>query len=297
MPSHPAPSCKPPGSRHDQSETKPSKSESLSLFESKTIRLGIYGLFVAVFSLCAACVAAYLVFQQFKEMAAQTELLNRAARQARIDSAQSEITTTRQIATLAKQASAAEGSVAAIQQQTFQQERPWVGIEVKPPPDFEVTMWGSSSIDMAFTLSNIGHSVARHVTVVAALVPGDGWKAAEDRACKAARINDREPSVADAGYVLFPNEQISHIALASFTPADIQRALAHSPYQNANIVTSSVAICVDYETSFDSLHHQTRQAFELTHTRGGGLVNSAFELEVKYDQIYLSPILAGDSAD
>jgi len=69
----------------------------MKIFERKSIRIGNLGVIVSFCSLLAACIAAYVVFQQFKEMSAQTELLNRAARQARIDSAATDIATGKQL--------------------------------------------------------------------------------------------------------------------------------------------------------------------------------------------------------
>ncbi|SRR5258708_2519918 len=79
------------------------KDNELSTFESKTVRFGKWGTAIAALALLAASAAAYFVFQQFKEMASQTEILNRGARQARADSAASSIATAKQLSILQRQ--------------------------------------------------------------------------------------------------------------------------------------------------------------------------------------------------
>lgn len=146
------------------------KDDDLSNFEKKTVSLGKYGLIVAVASLLAACAAAVFVYQQFKEMAAQTEFLSRAAKQARTDSANSSIAIAEQLKIAQQQAKAAQASVQAIQRQTIEQERPWVAVGITPTAEFRYNAKEAPIMQMDFTLTNIGHSVAEYVSIWNALV-------------------------------------------------------------------------------------------------------------------------------
>ncbi len=85
--------------------------DELSLFERRTVTFGGVGILIAAFSAIAASAAAYFVFQQFKEMADQTELLSRSAEQARKDSKESGAATARQLSLLQGQLTQQEDAI------------------------------------------------------------------------------------------------------------------------------------------------------------------------------------------
>jgi hypothetical protein len=74
------------------------RDEESSTFEKRTILLGVVSLGIAALSLSAAIIAGFLVYHQWWEMNAQTGYMNRAALQARTDSATSERATAAQLA-------------------------------------------------------------------------------------------------------------------------------------------------------------------------------------------------------
>lgn len=97
-----------PGDAEKPKEDKPIlvipiEDDQLSSFEQKTINFGKWGLVIAAISLIAASLAAWFVRQQFIEVAAQTDLLSRSAKQARKDSSDSSVVASKQIGILQKQ--------------------------------------------------------------------------------------------------------------------------------------------------------------------------------------------------
>jgi hypothetical protein len=102
------------------------KDGELTSFEKKTVRLGYWGSIIAACSLVAACVAAWVVFGQFKEMAGQTDLMDIASRQARRDSAEASAATAKQLQIAQQQADAAQEQVAAVTKEMRLDQRAWV---------------------------------------------------------------------------------------------------------------------------------------------------------------------------
>ncbi len=99
------------------------ENDGFSRFERRTILLGWFGLGIAFVSLLAACVAGFFIYQQWREMNAQTGYLNRAATQARDDSAASAVATAKQLATLQEQ-------LAQQMMALEMDQRPWLKFEL-----------------------------------------------------------------------------------------------------------------------------------------------------------------------
>jgi hypothetical protein len=131
------------------------KDDELSTFERQTVRLGFWGVMASFLSLGAASVAAYVVFQQFKEMSAQTELLNRGARQARIDSANSAASTANQLRVLQDQ-------LAQQQNAMILDQRAWLGIR-----DISLShpLVAGHAVDFVINAFNSGRTPALHVVL------------------------------------------------------------------------------------------------------------------------------------
>jgi hypothetical protein len=126
----------------------------LNKFEKRTILFGWLGLGIGFFSLLIACIAGFLIYHQWWEMNSQTDYMNRAAIQARRDSAASSEAITKQLAALQDQITAAQNGTKALQGQMTEarrsreltesqweaQQRPWVGlsgnVEMPKPPIF-----------------------------------------------------------------------------------------------------------------------------------------------------------------
>ncbi|MGA2051483.1 MAG: hypothetical protein ABSG96_27775 [Terracidiphilus sp.] len=123
----------------------------LSLFERKTVFFGYWGIVFGFVSLVLAAGAAFFVFQQFKEMAAQTELLNRGARQARVDSANSSVVTAEQLAILEKQLNQQTGA-------TRLDERAWIVVSPLLPDIAKVSVPTGEMV-----IVNTGKTPALHI--------------------------------------------------------------------------------------------------------------------------------------
>lgn len=273
------------------------KDDELSSFEQRTVTFGKWGFFVAALSLLAACVAALFVFQQFQEMAAQTELLSRSAQQARLEAKNSSIVAASQLLIAQQQVKAAQDSAMAIQSQTLQQERPWIAVDVGTPSSFIFDEDSGGVISMGITLKNIGHSVAEDVTVWTALEMDEEWRPAQKRICEMPTAP--ESTMSDYGYLLFPAQTTNDVIHAIATGKDAKKALRTSPFPGKGLVTLNIVICVDYKSVLDAKHHQTRRLLGVTwiDPAGGGRSMGVFEPKRKYADILLGPRLHGDSAD
>lgn len=142
------------------------KDESLSGFERRTILLGRAGFWVAVITIGLGVVTAVIFWNQFREMAGQTDMLSISAKQARRDSAESDLRAQQQIAALQAQVNATQESIKAIRRQFRQDQRAWITVDpISMPTSFGV----NNTVTSTITVTNIGKTMAREVVVHARL--------------------------------------------------------------------------------------------------------------------------------
>jgi hypothetical protein len=146
--------------------------DELNSFEKKTVTFGMVGLLIAFLSFVAASAAGYFVFQQFKEMADQTELLSRAAQQSRKDSADSAITTAKQITIL-------KGQLEQQQKSFVTEERGWISVS-GTGFFYAIDHNQISRADSNAIIKNSGHSPALKVRI---------WRCGQ--------VRDNEPNTLD----------------------------------------------------------------------------------------------------
>jgi hypothetical protein len=103
--------------------------EELGEFERLTLRWSRINVIVLAATLIAIVGTGIVFWDQFQEMAAQSNLLGISARQARRDSAESAIKTQKQLSIAELQAKAAQDSVNAIQSQMRQDQRPLIKVD------------------------------------------------------------------------------------------------------------------------------------------------------------------------
>ncbi|MHB8389629.1 MAG: hypothetical protein ACYDBH_08610 [Acidobacteriaceae bacterium] len=127
------------------------ESREFSPFEKRTILFGFLGLAIGFLSLLAACIAGYLVYHQWWEMNAQTGFMNLAAKQARVESASSTVSTASQIAIM-------QGQLNQQQKAMAMEERAWLGLG---DARFSIT---PDELLAQFTAKNVGKSPAISVT-------------------------------------------------------------------------------------------------------------------------------------
>jgi hypothetical protein len=109
---------------NDPLSTRVVEDDELSTFERTTIKFGRWGSIVAAATLLVAGGTGIVFYEQFVEMASQTNLLAIAAKQARIEAKDASIATAKQlfiaqeqVKTAQLQADAAQASVKVIQRQ------------------------------------------------------------------------------------------------------------------------------------------------------------------------------------
>jgi hypothetical protein len=132
--------------------------KEFSNFERVTIWYGGLGILIGFLSMIAAVVAGYFVYHQWQEMNQQTGFMNRAAIQARQDSASTS-------ESVAKRLSIMQGQLR--QQQLAEQidQRAWVGF-IRPEYTFNLT----ESYKAALTYTNVGKTPATHVSAKMAVI-------------------------------------------------------------------------------------------------------------------------------
>lgn len=155
------------------------KDDALSAFEQRTISYGGIGVLVAFLALVAASVTAYFIIQQFKEMAAQTDISSRAAKQARIDAKDSGIAIAKQLAILQSQLTQQRAALQIDQ-------RPWLKFELggDRPKDADpnngkwkvLTTTAGQPIKIEVRVTNIGKTTAEKIlgTLIVQYVPKGG---------------------------------------------------------------------------------------------------------------------------
>jgi hypothetical protein len=271
----------------------------LSKFEAKTVTFGKVGVIVAVLSFIAASGAAYFVLQQLKEMAAQTELLGRGARQSRSDANDSSIATTKQLSALQEQIAIAQKGAAALQGQVIEvrrsanvaarqlelTDRAWIKIvdvtatgdgDIIPSLSFQDLTLSfphapkqQTFLNYAVHAKNVGHSAALDIQVIPELYLAkwhDGYarevENEEKRFCDLA-MKDKT-TIAKGGAVIFPDEPYeNNMGNAGLITPDAMNHFSDLPGET--YILPVLIGCVDYQFQSSSKHHQTRFVYELFH--------------------------------
>jgi hypothetical protein len=97
--------------------TREVSDDALGVFERRTLFFARCGFYVGICTLLVIVATAVVFWDQFREMAAQTNILAISARQARRDSAESSIASQKQLGIAQQQANASQDSVKALQEQ------------------------------------------------------------------------------------------------------------------------------------------------------------------------------------
>jgi hypothetical protein len=179
-----------------------------------------------------------------------------------------------------------------MQKQLDLSERPWVSADVSIAQPLVFDQRGGVTA-IRVRLKNVGHSVALYVSVWTALKVGAPDPAEQEKLCAVPKSPVNADS--DYGYLLFPDQQIDEVQPMIAEPNAIEQGLK-GPIEG--VVTLYVLICVDYRSSFDPQHHQTRLVRLLARpdAKTGAMMGS-FDPHYIYHQLSLLPRLHGDSAD
>jgi hypothetical protein len=143
-------------------------------------------------------------------------------------------------------------------------ERPWVSakLQVVGPLIFDdpTTIQKATTLHLIVTLKNVGHSVALGVNDWEDIVPIafiDNWEPAFARQrqyCDSARTQQERP-----GNPMFPDVEETHGSTVGPAHSIVDSLRLHEN----GLITFILVGCVDYRSTLDTIHHQTRFAYIL----------------------------------
>lgn len=283
----------------DGDDLKPFEAQTIAIAkESLAISRRTYWFTVVGFG--AALAAAIFVGSQVQIMSYQTQVMGSQSESATAGAVVGEMNTRQQLAigqqqlrSLAIQAQAALNATRTQQAQLQLSERPWISVDVKaiPPLFFDQ---GGGHMEVNVALKNVGHSAAQFVGVWTSLEVGEPDLKAESKLC--GMIKSPANSKSDYGHLIFPDQAMNEQQPVIADPKAIQEYLKHSPY--GDDIALCLLVCVDYKSTFDSVHHQTRLIRMLGRPDWQrNIVMGAFNPKTTYGEIRLDAPMHGDSAD
>jgi hypothetical protein len=226
------------------------RQSDLSLFERITVRLGEWSFGIAIVTFFVAVVTLLVFYGQFSEMANQTDLLARSARQARKDAHDTAVATGQQLAILRQQVEAAQGGVKAAQRQMRQDQRAWITISPNNP--VQASDGGTLSVDVP--LVNIGKTPAKKLHVYADIE-------IVKRTAAPRLTYGKEPHTEAVSGILYPNSLFPlHVEKKQSIPGTIPRyasaVVSHEDYLSLMRGDSYIAtyVLLTYYDSFGFRH-------------------------------------------
>jgi len=235
------------------------REDELSKFEGKTVRFGKWGLVIASLSLIAAVAAAIFVWEQFVEMAGQTDILAMDARRARDDSAAASVATSKQLWLFQRQLTEAHNANELNRKQWEAQNRPWIGIENPTTlPATYAYMWPktflypSVDVDVRFSIKNYGPSPAHILPAQLALIPwASGRSPNEPSLREACKIDSyRRP-----GQVTFQGDVGEVILPSSTKPIDQGLVTGFGKTTPKELTGFSLTVCLVYQDTVGKWHY------------------------------------------
>jgi hypothetical protein len=204
---------------------------------------------------------------QMQQSSGQTDQMIGLVRQ-QLEQITKQATETHTLAEAAKQqagtsvtvAIAAKSAADTANRQLDLSERPWVHSEFTPTSLIFNESGGFLNLNV--TITNIGHSVARSISVWTELDVDTGTTLSEgERWCQIPRNKTNKDY--RGGFILFPGEHRTLDQPAAVVTKEIQKALATGAFKDNHMVTIDLITCIDYGSPLDSGHHQTRRYFTL----------------------------------
>ena len=195
------------------------------------------------------------------------------------------------------QATIMQGQLDIMKGQLEFDHRPWISVSVEPGSHIAFDQRGCVFI-CKVTMTNVGHSVAKHVSLWTdfALSGIENPKEVRDRLCNIMKNPENKGS--DYGWLLFPNQKTVEERPIIATPERVKRALDNKTFQGLNAIGLHLVGCVDYPSSVDDKKRcQTRFEYLVLFADKTG-PNGAFDpSKESYYPIILTPTLHGASAD
>lgn len=199
-----------------------------------------------------------------------------------------------------KAADAANSAARTARETLIASNRPWIAVgDVSMDGPLTLAMDGHGGGHAKTVLKNVGHSVARLVVPWIILKPATDNEAAIkelDKLCEKPKASINKQS--DAGYVLFPDQSVTKEWPLGIYPKEVEQTLQNGPASSEGGVSLYLLICIDYKSSLDEVHHQTRLVRLLVRTdEKTGRTVGGFYREATYNGVLLTPIFHGDFAD
>jgi len=177
--------------------------------------------------------------------------------------------------------------------------RPWISVDIAPASPLVFDERGGVMM-FNVTMKNVGHSVAKHVSLWMEFVVAGVHDLNETSNRLSNIMKQPVNEQSDYGWLLFPNQLAAEPRPAIAQPSDIQKALEIGHFKDVGAIGLHLVGCVDYPSSFDpKKRHQTRFVYLLGRfDEARGVVMGTFEPKAKmYQKIVLTPTGHGASAD
>jgi hypothetical protein len=192
-----------------------------------------------------------------------------------------------------------QGQLGVMKGQLELEHRPWVAVVIKPISPIVFDQRGCVLM-CEVTMTNVGHSAAKHVSLWTdfALLGIENPTEIRDRLCDIMRHPQNKSS--DYGWLLFPGQNAVEQRPIIAVPERTKQALENKTFQGLNAIGLHLVGCVDYPSPIDNgKRHQTRFEYTVSFVNPlDGSVRGAFDPSQKiYQHIVLMPTMHGASAD
>lgn len=211
----------------------------------------------------------------------------------------------RQAAVMEKQAnemeeqrSVMQGQLAIMKGQLELEHRPWIAVSVEPSSPIVFDQRGCV-FTCKVTMTNVGHSVAKHVSLWTdfSILGVESPVEVRERLCNIMKSPENKSS--DYGWLLFPNQTTVEERPIIAIPERIKKGLENKIFQGMNAIGLHLVGCVDYPSPIDDKkRHQTRFEYIVLFVDAARRTLGAFDPSRNlYQPIVLVPTMHGASAD
>jgi hypothetical protein len=206
---------------------------------------------------------------------------------------------TRQANEMEQQRGVMQGQLDTMRGQLELEHRPWVAVNVEPSSPIVFDERGCVLM-CKITLTNVGHSVAKHVSLWTdfSLLGTENPTEVRNSLCDIMRRPENKGS--DYGWLLFPGQSAIEQRPIIALPDRVKKALENKTFQGLNAIGLHLVGCVDYPSPIDSQkRHQTRFEYIVSAMDvDRGAVTGAFDPSKKmYQPVILTPTMHGASAE
>jgi hypothetical protein len=203
-----------------------------------------------------------------------------------------------QVTEMKEQRGVMQGQLDTMKGQLELEHRPWISVKVEPTSPLIFDKQGCTLV-CKFTLTNVGHSVAKHVSLWTdfALLGLDNPAEVRNKLCDIMKGPQNQNS--DYGWLLFPDQDTKEHRPIIAISERIEKALEKKTFQGLNAIGLHLVGCVDYPSLTDpKKRHQTRFEYIVSFVMPTSGVMGAFDpIKGPYQPIILTPTLHGASAD